>query len=216
MQPRFKSPTVTPHFPQPYRTTMTRAFGRCVPTSHKKMQVSTSPATIQKSYRYKSLPLYSGDTRLSDGASKLQPKKFGRVATSSTTMQKSHPRRSFSAFPAAETHAFKWCGAHFTATKKCRVSTSPPTMQRSHRNMSLPQTSPQRRHTRFGRCVPTSPKKNASFHLSTHDAKVPPLHVASSAFPTAETHAFRAVRPHFTEKVCESRHLCTHDSKVPP
>ena len=175
LQPQFKSPTVSPRFLCLPHSRDTRLWA-VRPNFNQKMgefppfQQRFKVPTVTP--RFLSLP-HSGDTRL--WAVSLHCfQKIARLPTSATTLQKGPtgtPR--FLSFTCSRDTRL-WAVRPNFKPKFASVSTSPTTIQRSHRDTWLSLPSPQQRHTRFGRCVPTASKIGETFHISTHDSKVPP------------------------------------------
>ena len=216
LQPQFKSPTVSPRFLCLPHSRDTRFWAVRPNFNQKNGRVSTFPTTIQRSHRNTSLPQPSLQRRHTPlgGAPPLHLKKVCESCHLSTHDSKVLPQHlaflillcsGDTRLWAVRLHCFQNFGEFPTLQPRFKGLS----------NTSLPQTSLQKRHTRFGRCAPTSPKKFA--RVSTSPPTIQRSHRVHLSLPTAETRAFRAVRHRsLTEKVCKSFHLSTHGSKVPP
>ena len=154
---------------------------------------------MQKSHRNTSLSQPSLQQRHtpSSGACALLQKNCESLPPLQPRCKSPTVTRLFLSLPCNRHTRFGRCVS--TSTKKCKF---PPVQPRfkgpTVTRHILSHTCS--RDTRLWAVRPHFSPQNASFHLSTDDANVPPLHVASSTFPTAETHAFRAVPPHFIPK----------------
>ena len=232
--PHFTSPkfarvaTSPPTIQKSYRNTSffsfffvveTRAFGRCVFTAAK---ISSEPPTPQRrrkgptvTPRFLRLPCRR-DTCLCAVRRHFTPTELRVFPPFQPRFKKSH---ASSAFSTAETRNLWAVRPHISQKLQMQKKTSPPTMQKSHRNTSLPQPSPQRRHTPSGGASP--------LHLKKVLRELPPLQPRCKSptftprFPQPSLQRrhtrFRALGPHFNlRKVRESFHLSNHNSRVRP
>ena len=207
------------HASSAFSTAETRACGRCVPTSPKKLQKKNPPLhprcegpTVTP--RFLSL-LHSGDTRV-----------FGRCVLTSTQHLREFPLlqpqfKSPTVSPrflclSLSRDTRLWAVRPNFNQKSGRVSTFPTTIQSSHRNTSLPQPSPQRRHAPLGGESPLLPKNCETSDLCNHITKGPTGTPRFLSFTWQPRHAPLGGASKLQTKICECFHLSNHDSEVPP